>query len=229
MVRFLLAALIAGLAAGMFMTAAQMVRVVPLIMQAEIYEEGGMPAAHGDGHAHGDATGVALSRDGWARHGQTLLANLVVAVGFSLLLTAAILVLNQPMDWKTGLFWGLGGFAAFVLAPNLGLPPVLPGTVASDLYDRQIWWVATAAATAIGLLILAYRQKPVWVAAALALITAPHVWGAPDVVPMETEMPAKLAADFAIATVVTSGLFWVVLGLLLGQLLGRAMREEGAV
>ena len=38
--RVILAALVAGLLAGVFATAAQSVRVIPLILQAEAYEEG---------------------------------------------------------------------------------------------------------------------------------------------------------------------------------------------
>jgi adenosylcobinamide kinase/adenosylcobinamide-phosphate guanylyltransferase len=49
------------------------------------------------------------------------------------------------------MFWGLAGFAVFTLAPGLGLPPELPAMPAADLLARQVWWIGTAAATAIGL------------------------------------------------------------------------------
>ena len=61
-VRLLLAALAAGLIAGLAMTPAQYTKIVPLILEAETYET--MPAAdevageaghaHADGHEHGD-------------------------------------------------------------------------------------------------------------------------------------------------------------------------------
>ncbi|PWV98989.1 cobalt transporter subunit CbtA [Hoeflea marina] len=65
-VRFLLAALAAGLIAGLAMTPAQYIKIVPLILQAEAYEGGGSAAVsthdHGAGttevagHDHGAAT-----------------------------------------------------------------------------------------------------------------------------------------------------------------------------
>ncbi|MGV8769566.1 CbtA family protein, partial [Pseudomonas aeruginosa] len=52
------------------------------------------------------------------------------------------------------LLWGLAGYAVFCLAPSLGLTTELPGTAAADLVQRQYWWIATAAATAVGLALL---------------------------------------------------------------------------
>lgn len=225
MTRFLLAAIVAGLVAGIVMTAVQMVRVVPLIMQAEIYEQGTAPAHDDAGTATHDHAPATMA-DGWQRHAKTMVANMIVGASFALILTAAIMLLNQAMTLKAGLAWGIGGFIAFVLAPNFGLPPELPGTGASDLVDRQVWWVATAVLTAGGLLLLAFRQKPIWIATALAMILAPHVWGAPEVVHLESALPPGLAADFASATVVTSAIFWLALGALLGFMLGRAQQAE---
>lgn len=228
--RVLLAALFAGLIAGAFATAVQSVRVIPLIHQAEVYEHAG-----GAGHSH-DA-GVQADHhaeeawspaDGWERTFSTFISNLVVGVAFALLLTAAILVVQSPMSLRTGLVWGAGGFVAFVLAPNFGLPPELPGMPAADLASRQVWWVATVALTAGGLLIFATRRAFPWMIAGLALIVAPHLYGAPQQPSADTAVPASLAAEFAIATVVTSALFWLVLGGLLGDFLARAMRQEDA-
>lgn len=68
-VRYLLAALVAGLFSGVFMTLAQEARVVPLILHAEEYEGGdetpaaedAAPAAEGQSHEH-SSLGSALSQ-----------------------------------------------------------------------------------------------------------------------------------------------------------------------
>ena len=220
--RVVFAALVAGLLAGVFATAAQSVLVVPLILQAETYEEA---AAHSHGEVAHEAEAWA-PRDGWQRTFFTLISNMVVGAAFSLLLTAAILLSNSAISLQSGLAWGAGGFAVFVLAPNFGLPPELPGMPAADLVNRQVWWFDTVVLTAGGLLIFAFRRSIPWMLAGLALVVAPHVYGAPRPPMEETKVPAALAADFVIATVVTSALFWLVLGGLLGHFLGRVITPE---
>ena len=74
------------------------------------------------------------------------LANLVTAIGFGLLLVAASEFAGGIAGWRQGLLWGLAGFAAFTLAPGLGLPPELPAMPAAELVPRQAWWIATVAA-----------------------------------------------------------------------------------
>ena len=115
--RVILAALVAGLLAGVFATAAQSVRVIPLILQAEAYEEG---VSHAETEDE-----VWAPEEGLQRTFFTLLSNLVTGVAFALILTAIILILDQPVSLRHGALWGAGGFAVFVLAPNFGLPPEL--------------------------------------------------------------------------------------------------------
>src|ERR1700745_2045609 len=69
-------------------------------------------------------------------------------------------IAGGTVTWRTGLFWGLAGFATFTLAPGLGLPPELPGTEAAPLLQRQLWWVTTAAATGGGMALLALTLRP---------------------------------------------------------------------
>lgn len=223
--RAILAALVAGLLAGVFATAAQSVRVIPLIIEAETYEKADTHTGTGEPE-HG---GAWAPTHGGQRTFFTLLSNLVTGVAFSLILTAAILLFDQSMSLRRGLAWGAGGFAAFVLAPNFGLPPELPGMAAGDLAARQIWWFITVALTGGGLLIFAFRRSFVWMLAGLVLVVAPHVYGAPRPSSSESSVPAGLAAEFAIATVVTSALFWLVLGGLLGYFLSRAIKASGSV
>ena len=211
------AALLAGLIAGLLVSLLQELRLVPLIAAAEGFEA----AAHAHGmmpgaaHAH-EAAGWAPA-DGAERRLFTWLANVVAAAGFGLLLTAAYGISGRPVDARRGLLWGLAGFAAFALAPALGLPPELPGAAAGDLYDRQVWWLATAAATSGGLALLAFAPAAFAKAAGIALIAAPHLVGAPAA-PADAagSAPPELAAAFAVASLVTAGLFWAALGVLTG-------------
>jgi cobalt transporter subunit CbtA len=254
LVRVLLAAIAAGLIGGVFATAAQAVRVTPLIIAAETYESSGgaaegsaahshdNAAAHDHGaadqansdagHDHGaaghDHGGGWMPEDGFERTLFTLLSNVIVGVGFALIVTAAILVTNQAISFQTGLLWGLGGFITFVLAPNLGLPPVLPGTVTADLNERQLWWLATVACTGGGLAIFAFRRHLAWMAVGVALILAPHVIGAPRPEVADSNVPASLAVEFVIASIATAFVYWLFLGGLLGFLLNKAIaREQG--
>jgi len=236
LIRVLLAATLAGVAAGVFATAAQSLRVTPLILQAETYENAGVPA-----HSHGEAATGAHTHDhgeeGWApadglgRTFFTLLANVVVGAGFALLVTAAVLVTGWRVTLKNGFAWGLAGFATFVLAPAIGLPPELPGTVAADLTARQVWWLATVVATAGGLGIFAFSWRsghwqPLWIIAGVVLLAAPHLYGAPQPHEHESLVPAHLAVEFVVASIATGFVYWLFLGGLLGFLLDRAMRAE---
>jgi len=202
------AAALAGLAAGLFATVAQMVGTVPLILKAETFEH-----AAAAGHDHGDEGGAAWApRDGLERTLFTTLANLVTGVAFALLLVAAYAVRGRAIGWREGLFWGIAGFAVFSLAPFLGLPPELPGMPVAPLGARQVWWLATAAATAAGLALIAFRATPLSAAAGVVLLVAPHLVGAPAPPETPTAVPEALARSFVVAVTVTSFLFWVVLG-----------------
>ncbi|MEM7464326.1 MAG: CbtA family protein [Pseudomonadota bacterium] len=232
LIRILLAAIFAGVIAGAFASAAQSYRVIPLILEAETYETGSH--SHGsEGHSHGsegaEAAGEAEAwgpADGFERTFFSVISNVLVGVAFSMILTAGILIAREKISFKSGLVWGVCGFVAFVLAPNLGLPPELPGMVAGDLQARQWWWLATVICTAGGLWLFAFKSGIGWMAAGLVLIVAPHIYGAPHPDTIESAVPANLAAEFATATMVASALFWLVLGGALGWLLAREASQQ---
>jgi cobalt transporter subunit CbtA len=118
----------------------------------------------------------------------------------------------RPVSWHEGVLWGLGGFVVFTLAPSLGLPPELPGVPSAPLEARQLWWIATAAMTALGLGLLIFRRS-LWVAVlGICLLVAPHWIGSPPVPETHTDVPAALSHQFAVAVTLTSLLFWVLLG-----------------
>jgi cobalt transporter subunit CbtA len=219
--RILWAALLAGIVAGCFVTLVQAAKVTPLILAAEIYE-----TAAATGHEHEHAAAAAWEPgEGLERTLFTLLANVLVGIGFGLLLSGAFALRQglggQGVDARSGVLWGLGGFAAFALAPALGLPPELPGSLAGDLAARQAWWIATAAATAAGLALIAFAPRPAWKLAGGAALVLPHAIGAPTAPHLGGAAPPELAAAFAAASLVAAASFWIVLGGVGGWLFAR--------
>lgn len=212
--RIFLTAILAGFAAGLLLAALQAVATVPLVLQAESYESGGASSTHSD-----DATSWAPA-DGFERVFYTTLADVLTAVGFALLLTAAFALHGRPVDGRRGALWGLAGFAVFSLAPAFGLPPELPGTMAADLSARQGWWLATVGATGIGLWLVVLGRS--WLRGLGALlIAAPHVVGAPESGQIGGPVPPELAGHFAASVLAVMAVFWAVLGWLAGTLFAR--------
>lgn len=115
-----------------------------------------------------------------------------------------------------GMLWGVAGYITFCLAPAAGLPPELPGTMAADLSLRQDWWGATALATATALTLLVFSRHGFWRLAALVLIAAPHLVGAPQPADLHALAPDELQAQFRMASLLVNAVFWVVLGGLSG-------------
>lgn len=215
----------AGLLAAIVLTLLQSLWVTPLILQAEGFETA-EPVAHSahhpdatrgaheheaaGGHSHdGEAW---APQDGWQRLLSTGLSNLVVAVGFAIML-AGLFTLRAPQKTSQGLFWGLAGFATFVLAPAAGLPPELPGSAAAELVLRQYWWLATATSTAAGLALLAFGGNGMLRILGLVILALPHVYGAPQPETHESLAPQALAQEFILASLLTNAAFWAVLGL----------------
>ncbi len=222
-----LVAAVAGILAGLGMTVAQQLATVPLILNAEVYESAPAARDHGDAAAqpaaHEHEQGGWQPADGFERTAFTLLANIVTGVGFALLLIAASELAGGIKTWRQGVFWGLAGFATFTLAPGLGLPPELPAMPAAELGARQLWWLATVLSTAAGIALLVYGRSPFLIVAALALIAAPHLVGAPEPASYDSPVPEGLHHSFVVAVVLTALLFWVLLGVLAGLFRGRFM------
>jgi cobalt transporter subunit CbtA len=217
-------AALAGSIVGGVATAAQHLGTVPLILQAGVFERQAEQPAHSydaakpqEPAAHDHGVAAWEPADGLERNAYTALFNIVEWIGFGLLLNGAFVLLGHPVTWRDGFLWGLGGFAAFVMAPGLGLPPELPGVPAAPLFDRQLWWVATVTATAGGLAIVAFRRSPLAAAIGIALIMAPHLVGAPHLAHVETNVPDKLARQFVAVVTMTALPCWALLGALTAQ------------
>jgi cobalt transporter subunit CbtA len=219
-----LLAAIVGVIAGIGMTAAQQLTTVPLILKAEVYEqaeEAKAPPAHtheseaAAAHEHEHGGGWA-PQDGFERTAFTLAANVLTGIGFALLLIAVSELAGGILNWRQGVFWGLAAFAVFTLAPGLGLPPELPAMPAAELGARQAWWVATALCTAGGLALLVYGRSVLAVIAGVALLVAPHIAGAPQPLSHDSPIPETLHHSFVVAVVMTTLVFFMLLGGLTG-------------
>ena len=219
----LFVAALAGLAVGVVMTALQFFATVPLILQAETFENAA-PAVSG-AHAHGADQAVAAVEashdhavdewapaDGFQRMSFTALANLVTAVGFGLLLVAVSEFAGGIRSWREGLVWGLAGFATFTLAPGLGLPPELPAMPAAELVPRQLWWVTCVLLTGGGIALIAYARTPGLALLGGLLLVVPHLIGAPQPASHESPIPENLHHSFVVAVTVTNLVFWLLLG-----------------
>ncbi|KRP71588.1 CbtA family protein [Pseudomonas paralactis] len=219
-----------GLLAALLLTLLQSLWVSPLILQAETYEKA--PVATEVAHEHG-AGAAAHSHDaeawepedGWQRVLSTTGGNLVVAVGFALML-AGLYTLRAPTRTAQGLLWGLAGYATFVLAPTLGLPPELPGTAAADLTLRQTWWIGTAASTAAGIALIVFGRNGLLKVLGVAILAVPHVIGAPQPQVHSMLAPEALEAQFKIASQLTNVVFWLALGLISAWLFRRNRDDQ---
>jgi len=238
--KMLLAAIAAGLVAGLLMTGVQQARLVPLILKAEVYEN----AEH---HDHNAAANHAFSLVtpaeahemqaagadddghmlfGLNRYTGSLLANLVTGAGYGLLLAAIILLTGHAMTLRSGLAWGACGWLAVHLLPSVGLPPELPGMPVADLTARQVWWVSTVVASGAGIYLLALRPESWLKALGVVLIAFPQAIGAPEPSTIDSLVPATLAAEFTASALASALFFWLVLGLGMGVLMERAARME---
>src|SRR6266702_3536187 len=214
--RLVYAALCAGVFSGVLAAGAHQLGTVPLILEAEAYEQAAQhPAtqthAHADAAGHHDASGWG-PENGIERAAYTLVADLLTAIGFALLLAAGFTLRGGAVTWRDGLFWGLAGFATFTIAPGLGLPPEIPGTEAAPLAARQLWWLVTVASTGGALALLAFTRRAVYAALAALLIVLPHVYGAPQPADYAAAAPEALSHRFVVAATLVSFLFWAVLG-----------------
>ena len=216
--------------AALLLTLLQSFWVAPLILQAETFEKA--PATTEVVHEH--AAGAAAHthdaeawepEDGWQRVLSTTGGNLVVAVGFALML-AGLYTLRAPTRTAQGLLWGLAGYATFVLAPTLGLPPELPGTAAADLALRQTWWIGTAASTAAGIALIVFGRNWLLKALGAAILVVPHVIGAPQPEVHSMLAPEALEAQFKIASQLTNVAFWLALGLISAWLFRRNRGDQ---
>lgn len=230
--RIFFTAVIAGLLGGVAISAVQEFTTTPIILHAEEFENKGGGDATGHKHgmrdrgislispafAHGTAeeAGAWGPSDGLERTLFTSLANILTGIGFALVLTACFALAGRPVNGQTGVLWGLAGFGIVSLAPALGLPPEVPGSMAADLSSRQIWWFLCVALTAAGLWAMIFRNGAAWMIGGIVLIALPHLIGAPQPEKVGGNVPPEIAAHFVAASLATAAIFWCAVGWLAG-------------
>ncbi|MGQ0484173.1 MAG: CbtA family protein [Hyphomicrobiales bacterium] len=229
--RVILAALLAGIAAGILMSGIQQVRITPLILEAEKYET---PMAEPQASAAEQTAAATVSAseheawvpaDGLERTLFTTLASAATGAGFAALLAGVSLLSGIPITPRNGAIWGLCGFIAITLAPSAGLPPELPGVPAGNLVLRQIWWAGTVLATGLALYLIATRRTFWPIAAAIALIAVPHLIVLPEPANPESAVPPILAAVYVSNVLAAAAVFWSLIGVFLGYAMQRFSRE----
>ncbi|MFA5983990.1 MAG: CbtA family protein [Methylococcaceae bacterium] len=226
-----ISALWSGLCAGLLLTAVQQMQVIPILLQAEVYEEQAAAAitqtqlADTTNPPHGHAAEAWQPQNGWERTAYTSVANISLAVGFALLIGAASNLRGGITHWRYGVLWGLAGYMVFFVAPSLGLPPEVPGTAAANLNERQLWWLMTAADTAAGLWLLVFAKTKLNKFLGFVLLLSPH-WliHAPQPEAHASAAATELAHAFIIATTWANAVFWLVLGGIMGLTLSKFER-----
>ncbi|EAQ23604.1 CbtA family protein [Roseovarius sp. 217] len=208
-------ALFAGFCAGLIAALLQLVFVQPVLLHAELYEGGDLVHFGAEAvSAHPDLPGLDPVRDGLS-----LLFSALIYVGYALILVAAMGMAadrGHAINARNGLIWGIAGFVAFQFAPALSLPPEVPGVAAADVAERQIWWWATVAATAIALALIAFGRNWVLWTVALLLMLTPHLIGAPHPDELSGPVPPEIAALFAARALGVGFAAWALLGLFAG-------------
>lgn len=239
-----LTALFAGAIAGLLLAGIQHFTVVPMILKAESYESTGntqaAPASHnhhantGHGDHHGDHNVASTGHhgsdtwapaDGFERTFYTTLNSVAVGIGFGLLLTACY-AFRRTITWRSGILWGLAGFAVFNLAPALGLPPKLPGDSAAGLEARQIWWLCTALVTAVGLWLIVFQSAFYQKLLGAALLAIPHIFGAPQPEVYGGLAPEELRNAFMYTSLLSNAVFWLALGGLSAYFFSRKKSQD---
>ncbi len=213
----MLVVLFSGALAGLALFSIQHFTIIPLIEMAETYETAAQQS--NPGIMHSDEGWHPAP--GWERTSLTALTTILSGIGFSALLFGSASLTGNRLDARRGALWGLAAFVCFSLAPALGLPPQPPGTAVAGIFERQVWWIGTVIATAVGLWWLAGARRawPLRIAGVICL-AMPHLIGAPTAAG-HNAVPAELIHRFTIASLSTTGIFWLLLGTIGGFISSR--------
>ena len=232
-----LAALIAGMLAGLVLAGIQYAKLSPTIAAAEVYERAAEKIASGaevkcEENMKGmkmcpdDSTAEWEPAEGLQRSLLTTAASMLAGAGFALMLTGLSLLTAIPINKQNGIIWGVCGFLAVAVAPAAGLAPELPGMPVAELLPRQIWWVSTIACTALAIYLFTQRPELWAKILAVVVLALPHIMGAPQAPEAASTVPPGLAAQFTGLSIAAAAVFWAALGIFLGQFLNRIELSE---
>lgn len=212
-------AVVCGAIAGVLATVMQMLLVTPLLMEAELFETGQSMHFITDGSPESPIKHVDIWEDPY-RHLMTLCFNLVTFTGFGFILVAAMAFFQKrgfTLSKAEGIVAGVSGFIVFQLAPSVGLPPELPGTIGVTVGLKQTWWIIAILSTTVGILLLFLDKHKVVSGVGIIFITIPHLIGHPKLETYFGVAPPELAAEFASRALAVSLIAWIILGVISSQ------------
>lgn len=219
--KLMLVTLSSGALAGFVLFGVQHFTVIPLIRTAESYETAA-PALPGTPHED-------QNQQSAGRTSLTALATVLSGIGFAAMLFGAMALAGKPINPWSGALWALAAFACFSLAPAIGLPPQPPGVPIAGTSERQLWWVGTVIATAVGLwLIVGQRRTWFLRTGGIVCLLLPHLIGAPSA-SGHNIVPAQLIRQFTIVSIATTAAFWLLLGIIGGIVYSRLAKEPSKV
>lgn len=212
--KLLTGAVFAGIAAGLIAAALQFYFVIPTLLEGELFESGARVHFSASGSPQSDRGAPSLGGE-WGRHLMTVGFNIVTYVGFAFLMLASMALTEMKgfttITARSGIIWGLCGFIAIQLAPAIGLPPVLPGTIGAAVEARQAWWLGTLVSSGLGLWMIAFVRGPVALIGVL-LLAAPQFIGSPKLDAYWGVAPPELAAQFVTYSLGAAAVGWTCLG-----------------
>ena len=206
-------ALFAGLAAGIIVAALTIFMLVPMLLEAELYESGMLIHLSDATAAMPD---IEVEND-WPRNGLTALYAATIYIGFAFVMVAAMAFAQEKgvqITTRSGILWGLAGYGAFQLAPAMGLAAELPGMIAAELVQRQIWQIGTIVATIVGIAAVVFGKNWTHWGIGLVILTIPHIIGAPHPAGLGGTVPPELAAQFAARSLAVGAVGWISLGVM---------------
>jgi cobalt transporter subunit CbtA len=208
-------AVFAGVGAGVLAALLQLSLVVPLVMEAELFESGARTHFPVDGSPQSDR-GAPSVWDEPGRHLYTIGFSAVTFTAYAFLMIAGFLIARRAdyeMTTRRGVIWGLCGALAVVIAPAIGMPPEVPGAIGVEVVPRQIWYMVCVICTLVGLILLGFGAYAPLLVAGIALIALPHLIGAPKLDTYWGVVPAELASAFVARVMGVAVISWAMLGL----------------
>jgi cobalt transporter subunit CbtA len=214
--KLLTSAVFAGVAAGLIAALLQFTFVTSSLLEGELYESGAKVHFAVDGSPQSPRGGAEIDFAAEPmRYVMTMAFNVVTYVGFGFLLVALMALAEArgltKITPRQGLIWGIAGFIAIQLAPAIGQPPVLPGSIGADIGPRQAWWMATLLTAGLAMWLLAFGRGLLPLLA-VPLLLAPQLVGAPTLDTYFGVTPAELAAQFSAMSLGYAAAGWAALG-----------------
>ena len=204
-----LSAFVTAIVAGLVFSCYQFFFITPILLSSEIYEilE---PINH--------QIVIWSPTDGMERNSWSFVTNFLLCFAYALILVSAMTIKGSVNTVK-GFYWGLAAFIALFVSPALGLPPEIPGMEASQLENRQSWWIMTVIVSIIALWLMVYQRK-LYKALGLLLMVMPHIIGAPqpevhgfvNTDPQAIKELTDLWHQFIVHTTIANALMWIAIG-----------------